>query len=338
MFKEKHLEEVLKDKFGRNHNYLRISLTEKCNLRCTYCMPLEGVKLTPRAELATADEILEIATVFVKNGVSKIRLTGGEPLVRKDFTEILTRLSHLPVELAITTNAVLVDQYIDLFKSCRLQKINVSLDSLNKDKFNSITRRDLFTQTFNNIRLLVNKGFEVKLNTVLIKGFNDNEIIDFIELSRNLPIHVRFIEFMPFDGNQWNLDKVVSEKYILQSAHNFYRTHQIKRIEDRPNDTSRNYQIERYNGTFAIISSVTNPFCDSCNRIRLTANGRLKNCLFSGSETDLLSPLRNGQNIEPLIYSNLLQKHAARAGLDTPKKFNETANHAQNRSMITIGG
>ena len=186
-------EHILTDALGRQHNYLRISLTEKCNLRCTYCMPAEGVALSPRKELMTASEIYEIAKVFVANGVDKIRLTGGEPLVRKDFVEILKKLSTLGVKLSITTNGILVDRFIDEFKTYGLNHINVSLDTLHEDKFKRITRRNQFSKAYKNIHLLIKNGFKVKLNIVLIKGFNDNEIADFIDITKNLPLSIRFI-------------------------------------------------------------------------------------------------------------------------------------------------
>ena len=329
---------ILQDKFGRQHTYLRISLTELCNLRCTYCMPAEGIQLSPKFHIMTYDEVYTLAKTFVDYGVTKIRLTGGEPLVRKDADVILKKLATLPVELSITTNAVIVDRFIDVFKSCGIHNINVSLDSLNNKKFKQITRRNDFEKVYKNIMLLVNEGFNVKLNAVLIKGFNDNEIIDFIQLSKNLPVSVRFIEFMPFDGNKWDKEKMVSYAEVMAYVNDNFKPEDVIRLQDAPNDTSKNYQIKDYKGTFAIISSVTNPFCDSCNRIRLTANGKLKNCLFSATESDLLTPLRQGQNIEPIIQKAIQSKYKVRGGMDTLEKLEEPKLHSQNRSMITIGG
>ena len=285
---------ILQDSFGRQHTYLRISLTELCNLRCTYCMPAEGIQLSPRSHIMTYDEVFTIAKTFVNHGVTKIRLTGGEPLVRRDADVILKRLATLPVELSITSNAVIIDRFIDVLKECNIKNINVSLDSLDAEKFKEITRRNDFEKVYKNIMLLIDEGFNVKLNAVLINGFNDNEIIDFIEFTKALPISVRFIEFMPFDGNKWDKAKMVSYAQVMEYVNSNYDESKVIRMQDAPNDTSKNYKIEGYKGSFAIISSVTNPFCDSCNRIRLTANGRLKNCLFSSSESDLLTPLREG--------------------------------------------
>lgn len=329
---------IMTDTFGRVHTYLRISLIERCNLRCTYCMPEEGVILSPRSHLMTYEEIYKIAKIFVEKGVTKIRLTGGEPLIRKDIPVILEKLASLPVELSITTNAVIVDKFIDTFKANGLKNINVSLDTLDPEKFKEITRRNDFEKVYNNILLLVSEGFNVKINTVLIKGFNDNEIIDLIELTKELPVSLRFIEFMPFDGNKWDLKKMVSYAEILKKVHLFYSEEQIIRLQDAPNDTSKNYKIKGYKGSFAIISSVTNPFCDTCNRLRLTANGHLKNCLFSATESDLLTTLRAGKSIEPIIEKAVQAKLKVRGGMDTLKKLQEPKLHTQNRSMITIGG
>lgn len=328
----------MQDTHGRGHNYLRISITEHCNLRCTYCMPAEGIALTPRAHLMTADEIVTIAQTFVNLGVTKIRLTGGEPLVRKDARDIIQRLGKLGVELTLTTNAILVHDFIDTFKEAGITTLNVSIDSLKKDKFNQITRRNYFDKLIENLDLLEENSFSVKLNVVVIKGFNDNEIIDFIELTKNRNIQIRFIEFMPFDGNQWNKEKLVSYAEILSQVNDYYAEQNVNRVQDRPNDTSKNHKIESYSGSFSVISSVTNPFCSTCNRIRLTADGKLKNCLFSNTETSLLDTLRAGKSIEPLIFQNIKSKHAMRGGMDDDTKFQNPLLFSQNRSMIKIGG
>ncbi len=329
--------DILKDSFGRQHTYLRISLTELCNLRCTYCMPAEGVKLSPKSHIMTFEEIYAMAKLFVDHGVSKIRLTGGEPLVRKDVEIVLKKLASLPVELTLTTNAVLVDRYISVLKDCDINTINVSLDTLQPEKFKTITRRDNYQKVCDNINLLLAENFNVKINAVLMKGFNDNEIIDFIDFTKEHNVAFRFIEFMPFDGNAWNKNKLVSYRDIMDQVNSHFGDAAI-RIADAKNDTSKNYKIKDYKGTFGIISSVTNPFCDSCNRIRLTANGRLKNCLFSNSETDLLTPFRAGKDIAPLIKQAVWEKFKMRGGMDTPEKLESADLHSQNRSMITIGG
>jgi cyclic pyranopterin phosphate synthase len=329
---------ILQDLHGRDHGYLRISLIERCNLRCTYCMPEEGVQLSPKSHLMTYEEIFAIAKTFVKHGVSKIRLTGGEPLIRKDIPFILEQLSTLPVELSITSNAVIIDKFITILKANGVKNINVSLDSLDKAKFKHITRRDEFEKVYANIFLLIKEGFKVKINAVLMKGFNDNEIIDFIKFTKDLPITVRFIEFMPFDGNKWDMSKMISYEEVMNYVKSSFSESDIIRLQDAPNDTSKNYQIKGYKGRFAIISSVTNPFCDSCNRLRLTANGHLKNCLFSATESDLLTAFREGKDIEPIIEKAVRAKFKMRGGMDTLEKLQEPKLHNNNRSMITIGG
>lgn len=329
---------ILVDSIGRNHNYLRISLTEKCNLRCTYCMPEQGVPLTPSAQLMTADEIYQIAKIFVRHGVTKIRLTGGEPLVRKDFKEIVEKLATLDTSMALTTNAVLIDRFLPTLKAASIQKINVSLDTLRPERFQKITLKATFEAVQQNIDRLLQEGFEIKLNVVLLKGVNDDEIIDFIKLTESKPLSVRFIEFMPFDGNRWDRSRTLSLEEILARATEVFTTDEIQRLENAPNDTSKNFSIRGYQGDFGVISTVTNPFCDSCNRLRLTANGRLRNCLFTEQESDLLTAYRNGQPIDPIIQKAVRLKFAVRAGLDTPQKFEDPTHHRKNRSMITIGG
>ncbi|MFK7050297.1 Cyclic pyranopterin monophosphate synthase [Flavobacterium columnare] len=329
---------MLTDNFGRFHNYLRISITEHCNLRCTYCMPAEGIKLTPKKHIMTADEIIQIAQTFVDFGINKIRLTGGEPLVRKDAKIIIESLSKLGVELRITTNGVLVDQYLETFKKVGIQSINISLDSLKPTKFLSITRRDEFKKVLKNIYLLIKNNLNVKLNVVVIKGFNDDEILDFIHFTKDIKIEVRFIEFMPFDGNKWNKEKWVSYHEILERISTYYKPIDIIKQKDAPHDTAKHYKIANFKGSFAIISTVSNPFCDTCNRIRLTADGKIKNCLFSKLETPLLEALRIGESIIPLIHSNIVSKYKIRGGFDTNESFTNPLNFNTNRSMITIGG
>jgi len=301
-------------------------------------MPAEGIALTPKSNLMTADEIVTIAQTFVHLGVTKIRLTGGEPLVRKDAATIIQRLGKLGVELTLTTNGILVHDFIDTFKEAGIKALNVSIDSLQKEKYTTITRRNYFEKLWENLDLLCQNDFQVKLNVVVIKGFNDNEIIDFIELTKDRNIQIRFIEFMPFDGNQWNKEKLVSYAEILSKVSSFYTDEVVERISDKPNDTAKNHKVQSYKGSFSVISSVTNPFCSICNRIRLTADGKLKNCLFSNSETSLLETLRAGEPIEPLIFKNIRHKKAMRGGMDDDVKFQNPKLFSQNRSMIKIGG
>jgi len=300
-------------------------------------MPADGVSLSPRSELMNAEEVYQIANTFVKQGVTKIRLTGGEPLVRKDFRVVLQKLASLNVELSISSNGILIDRFFEEFKEAGLQKINISLDSLRKDRFKGITRFDKLNKVIENIDLALANNFKIKINVVLIKGFNDDEVIDLVNFAKNRNISIRFIEFMPFDGNAWNNDQVVTENEILEICKSEFGPENILTMDAPPNSTSRNFKIKNHQGSFGMISTVSNPFCDSCNRIRLTANGKIKNCLFSNGETDLLGPLRNDQSIDQLIKENIRGKHASRGGLDTIDSFLNPTSHV-NRSMIMIGG
>jgi len=318
----------LYDTFGRKHDYLRISLTDACNLRCVYCMPDEKMFVTPSAKLMQADEIESIANVFVGLGVKKIRLTGGEPLLRKDAKQIIQKLAKLPIELTISTNAVLVDEYIETFKAANIQSVNVSLDTLNADEFLAITKRGDFKKIMNNIYLLLSHHFKVKVNMVVMKGVNEHTIFDFINWTKDFPLDVRFIEFMPFSGNKWLPEKVVSYREMLDRIEINY---EILKLEDAINDTAKKYKVKSYTGTFAFITTITEPFCGTCNRLRLTADGKMKNCLFSQDETDLLSAFRKGNDITPLILSCLQNKKQERGG-----RFD--FENIENRSMIRIGG
>ena len=300
-------------------------------------MPEEGIELTDKSELMTIEEILDIAQKFVQMGVKKIRLTGGEPLVRKNVEYLLRELGKLPVELAITTNGVVVDKFIDIFKEIGLNKINISLDSLNKEKAAFITKRDYFDRIMTNIDLLVENDFNVKANVVLIKGVNHTELLDFIEFTKNRNIALRFIEFMPFAGNNWDWEKAVSLAETLEIVKAKYGDRLHKKIDEK-NDTSLNYQIDGFEGSFGVISSVTNPFCGTCNRIRLTANGRIKNCLFSDSETDILTSYRAGLDLENIIRNTIFEKKSERGGMDTMEKLSNPDLNGKNRSMIAIGG
>lgn len=325
----------LVDTFGRVHDYLRISLSERCNLRCFYCMPEEGVALSEKPEIMNSEELLEIASTFVKLGIKKIRLTGGEPLVRKNADKIMEGLAKLPIELAITTNGILLDRYIDVFKRINLKNINVSLDSLDEAKQIFITKRNYYHRIMENIDLLFQNGFKVKVNVVVMKGVNDNEIIDFIEKSKDWNAEIRFIEFMPFDGNKWNKDKCVPYDDLLEKVYSHYGKENILPIERKVHQTSQNYQVKGYSGNFGLINTVSKPFCGDCNRLRLTANGKMKNCLFSQGESDILSALREGKDIVPMIVKNVQDKKEMRGGMKTQEEFYSPL---KNRSMILIGG
>jgi len=326
---------MLTDRFQRVHDYLRISLTDTCNLRCVYCMPEEKIKCMPFSQIMSVEEIDQLARIFVNNGVRKIRLTGGEPLARKDAGEIIQRLSKYPVELTLTTNGVFADQYLDLFLKAGIRSLNVSLDTLSPVSFFALTKRDLWEKTWRNIMLMIDAGLHVKTNTVVMKGINDHEIVDFVALTKDLPIHVRFIEFMPFQGNLWEHDKVFPQMQMLELLADKFS---FVKLLDGKHDTAKKFKVLNHEGTFAIISTMSEHFCAGCNRMRLTADGKMKNCLFSSSEVDLLGALRSGQEIEPLIQYCLDLKEKALGGQLLPDYEKIDAGALKNRSMIAIGG
>lgn len=298
-------------------------------------MPEEDYTFTPQAKLMQPDEIEKLATLFVKEGVTKIRLTGGEPLVRKDAASILLKLSRLPVHLTLTTNGTRLHEFVDILEQANIHSLNISLDTLDAEKFKILTRRDLFQQVVDNIELLVKKGFHVKVNTVVMKGINDHELNHFIAWTRETPVHVRFIEFMPFAGNQWKSDKVLTWQEILQEISHEYS---YLPLAHEANETAKKYIVPGHAGTFAVISTMSENFCGDCNRMRLTADGKLKNCLFSREETDLLNPLRNGEEVLPLIHQCIMGKAKELGGQFTADFSHLHAEDIKNRSMISIGG
>jgi len=319
---------TLTDTFGRVHDYLRISITDHCDLRCTYCMPADKTDFTPAAHLMTAKEIRSIAEAFVDMGVKKIRLTGGEPLVRTDARKIIQLLGELPVDLALTTNATRVDEFMDDFRNVGIRSVNVSLDTFDKEKFMRITRRDHFDRVISNIHLLIQNNFHVKVNAVVMNGVNDDELNRFVAFTKDYPVAIRFIEFMPFAGNGWSREKMVSQQQMLEVISKSYK---VVKIEDEKNATSKKFKVPGHAGTFAFISTMTAPFCGDCNRLRLTADGKIKNCLFSRGEVDVLTSFRSGQDIIPLIVSSVRAKKKEFGG---QQLFAKT----ENRSMVAIGG
>jgi cyclic pyranopterin phosphate synthase len=298
-------------------------------------MPEEDYEFTPHSRLMQPSEIELLAKVFVENGVNKIRLTGGEPLVRKDAADIILRLSKLPVSLTMTTNATRLHDFADVLEEAKIKSLNISLDTLDADKFQIITRRDSFQKVIDNIHLMISKNIHVKVNVVIMKGLNDHEINDFIEWTKDLAVHVRFIEFMPFEGNRWTSNQVFTMDDMLQQIGKKYNP---IRLKDDMNDTAKKFAIEGHQGTFAIISTMSAPFCSTCNRMRLTADGKMKNCLFSQKETDLLSALRNGEDVLPLIQESIASKAKELGGQFTKDFEKIQAEDIQNRSMISIGG
>lgn len=321
------------DHFGREHTYLRISLTDRCNLRCFYCMPEEGINPIDSPNLMSLNEIVSIANTFQGLGVDTVRLTGGEPLVRKHIDRLVEDLSAMGLKLKITTNGILLDRYLDGFAKAGLTKINLSLDTLDKAKSVFISKRDYYDRIMNNLETALGMGMEVKLNVVLIRGVNDNEINDFVRLTRDQDLVVKLIEFMPFKGNKWDWSKGVGKKEILDKVAAEFGD--AEAMENPKHSTSANFRVKGHKGHFGIISTITSPFCGGCNRIRLTADGKMKNCLFATAETDLLGPLRNGKDLEPLILESIKGKKFSRDGMEVRM---DADHYEQNRSMISIGG
>ncbi len=298
-------------------------------------MPDEHYDFTPAPLLMQADEIIALAKLFVAHGVKKIRLTGGEPLVRKDAAAIISALGQLPVELVMTTNGSRIREMMPVLAEAGIRTINVSLDTLQEEKFLLATRSKVYKRVRENIDLLLDQGIAVKINTVVMKGFNEAEINDFIAWTKLTPVEIRFIEFMPFSDNRWRSDRVFSHQEILGSIG---RAYTYRSIEPRLNETARRFEVPGHQGSFAIIGTMTAPFCSTCNRMRLTADGKLKNCLFSTGETDLLQALRAGEDVLPLIESCIRQKKEALGG-QLDQHFEQLdAGLLKNRSMITIGG
>lgn len=287
-------------------------------------MPEEGVPLTPKEHLLTTDEIVQLARLFVtKFGTRKIRLTGGEPLVRKDIVEVVNRLAELKhtsslESIAMTTNGIVFERYCSRLRKAGLDSVNISLDTLDEHRFEQMARRRGLRQVLRSIEAALQESFDsVKLNCVPLKDTNDTEIIDFVELARNTRLEVRFIEYMPFDGNKWNADKMVSFAQLVEHIRDRYPS--LQRLPPKSlHDTSVLYSIDGFRGTIGFIASMTNAFCGGCNRVRLTADGHLKVCLFGREEISLKEALRDRQqsdeDIAKLIRGAVARKAKQHAG------------------------
>ena len=329
-------DEILTDTFGRRHTYLRISLTEKCNLRCLYCMPEEGVDLTAAEHLLTADEVVRIARLFVANGVDKIRLTGGEPTVRPDLEDIVRRVASLPGvrDVAITTNGLVLHRRLDALRAAGLTHVNISLDTLVPAKFELLTRRKGHDRVMKSIDQAAELGYDpVKVNVVLMRGVNDDELLDFVALTETRPINVRFIEYMPFDGNRWETNKVVSYAEALARVEAAYPG-KLRRARDPATEVAKNFAIDGHAGSVSFVTSMTHNFCGGCNRLRIMADGNLKVCLFGEAEVSLRDVMRGGASDDELakvVGRAVKRKAAAHAGMEGLAKMH-------NRPMIKIGG
>ena len=329
---------MLTDNHGRNINYLRLAVTDRCNLRCFYCMPEKGLNWLSRQELMSYEEMLAVCSLLVKMGIEKIRITGGEPFVRKDIMQFLTAVSKLNGlnELTITTNGVLTAPYVGELKKIGVKSVNLSLDTLDAGRFFSITRRDEFANVMLTLDELLKHNIEVKINAVVMDGKNTQDIIPLVELTKTLPVSVRFIEEMPFNGDghvygglKWDYIRILDE---IKNKYNG-----IQKIPDTISSTSYNYQIPGHKGNVGIIAAYSRTFCGTCNRIRLTPEGGLKTCLYDDGVLNVKDLMRNGA-ADNELKDILLNAFSAR-----PKDGWEAENlriehKGVHESMATIGG
>ncbi|MDP3314012.1 GTP 3',8-cyclase MoaA [Lutibacter sp.] len=326
----------LTDKFGRKISYLRLAVTDRCNLRCQYCMPAQGIDIVDRKELLTYKEMYRITRVLSELGVNKIRLTGGEPFVRKDFVNFLESLSfnNKLKEINITTNGALISNHIDKLVELGINAINLSIDSLQEEKFNEITRRNVFKDVYQTLEKLEESPLKLKLNVVVQSGVNTDEIIDFIELSKNKDIAVRFIEEMPFNGKgQRTMDEVWNFNKIINHIRNHYTS--IEPVLSKKSSTSKNYKISNYKGTFGIIPAFTRTICNDCDRIRITSTGLFKNCLFDGGVFNVRDFIRNGASDNELkeLFISTVHRKPKNGFIAEAARKNDVS-----ESMSTIGG
>jgi len=328
----------LTDSFGRVHTNLRVSVTDRCNLRCFYCMPAENVQFLPRKELLSFEEITQFVECMVRRcGLTKVRLTGGEPLVRQGLHQLISQLASIPElkQIGLTTNGILLEQHAERLFEAGLRRINISLDTLDREKYKQYTRRDNLDQVLAGIKTARKIGFpSLKVNAVAIQGMTEDDLVSLGHFARETGIEVRFIEYMPLDADQgWEREKVLFAEKMIQVL-----SEAISPLQpvDAPqkNSPSQSYEFIDGQGKIGFISSVSKPFCAQCNRFRLTAEGKIRNCLFSNQETDVRELLRADAG-EDLLIDRVMQSIA------TKKEGHEinTANFLQpERPMYSIGG
>jgi cyclic pyranopterin phosphate synthase len=326
----------LRDGHGRLIGDLRVSVTDRCNFRCQYCMPAEGLPWLDRAEILTFEEITRLVALFADMGVGDIRLTGGEPLVRRDFPVLAGKLTAIKDvrEVSVTTNGFLLARDAERLVAAGIDRFNVSVDSLQRDRFYELTRRDALAQVLNGLDVLAAfpEAHPIKVNAVAIRDFTEEEVLPFAELARRTPYEVRFIEFMPLDADRaWTPDQVLTGAEIRAAIEEVYPLEPEPR---EPSATARVYRFADGNGRIGFINPVSEPFCGDCNRVRLTADGRLRTCLFSLNETDLRTPMRTGAGdlelqtiIRDAVWRKELKHHVGEPGFIQPL-----------RSMSAIGG
>jgi cyclic pyranopterin phosphate synthase len=328
--------EPLRDGHGRLIGDLRVSVTDRCNFRCQYCMPAEGLPWLERAEILTFEEITRLVGVFASMRVGDVRLTGGEPLVRRDFPALAAMLTATDGvnELSVTTNGFLLRRDAERLVAAGVDRFNVSVDSLQRDRFYQLTRRDALDQVLGGIEHLASfpEAHPIKINAVAMRGFTEEEVLPFAELARRTPYEIRFIEFMPLDADRaWTPDQVLTGAEIRAAIEAVYPLEPEPR---EPSATARVYRFADGQGRIGFINPVSEPFCGDCNRVRLTADGRLRTCLFSLNETDLRAPLRDGVSDDELatiirdaVWRKELKHHVGEKGFIQPA-----------RSMSAIGG
>lgn len=323
------------DSYHRRIDYLRLSITDRCNLRCTYCMPEGGVAWLGHEDILSYEEILHLVQVVARMGISKIRITGGEPLVRKDILFLCANIAATPglKSLSLTTNGLLLQQYARGLFVAGIKRVNISLDTLKPEKYAAITRRNAFEQVWNGIRTAQETGFSpIKLNAVVMRGINDDEIEDLACLTYHYPFEVRFIEFMPFQGEEGD-NRLVSADAMLERLNRVAPL--LPAVSENSNGPARLYRFPTALGKIGIISPISEHFCHTCNRLRLTADGKLRTCLFSLEEHDLRTPLRQGASDQDLIHviRAAISRKPERHALD-----NRLLRKCISRPMVKIGG
>ncbi len=280
------------DRFNRRINYLRVSVTDRCNLRCRYCMDEQGVKLLPKKEILTIEDFIFTINTLAENGIEKVRITGGEPLIKRGILTLLENINKKNLkELTLTTNGVLLEDYAEKLKKAGVNRLNISLDTLNREKFKYITRRDFFNNVVKGIKKAKDVGFyPIKINIVAIKGFNNDEIIDFVKFAIEYDLQVRFIEFMPF--GEFGKDKFISNKEIFEIISKKFKL-EAKNQKEFLSGPAKIYKIKNYQGEVGFISPLSEHFCGTCNRIRLISNGSIKTCLFSKELYSIKDEIKN---------------------------------------------
>lgn len=329
---------MLVDNHGREINYMRLAVTDRCNLRCFYCMPAEGIDYAPRKELLSFEEIIRICKAFASQGISKIRITGGEPFLRKDMMQLLERIAEVDgiEEINITTNGTLLEGRVKDLKAIGIKSVNLSLDSLDRERFHEITRRDELDKVMQCMDDMLAEGIQVKVNMVVMKGKNDADIIPMLELANDKAVSVRFIEEMPFNGTEGQGNEGFwSFQEILNKIKKHYP--ELTKIPDPVGSTSMNYRIPGFVGGFGIIAAYSRTFCGSCNRIRLTPQGLIKTCLYDNGIFNIRDLLRSGATDEGLIQAlKTALAHRFKDGHEAEKHRQSLLPNFE--SMASIGG